>query len=247
MQYTNTSVWSLISSVFLESKIMNKLSLEIDHINYQFIAGVKSQLANLEQFSLAALDFLMMEHYQFSQRNTKFLANAETCTRKLNNPGVAEELQRNFKEEEHHAAIYKKALYEIDTDVVQRKEFLPTTAFFQTIAQLISGSASITLGAMYATETAAIFEHEVFRDISYAVISRREKPWPQSRLKHFHDMHLSGVEQGHKDGLGNFVDMAQAKDFQDIIAEEIRQGALQAIEAMRRWWQALLKQAQQMS
>ena len=70
---------------------------------------------------------------------------------------------------------------------------------------------------MYATETAAIFEHEVFRDISCEIIMRRQKNWEKSRLKAFHDMHLNGVEQGHKDGLGIFVGLAN-----DVFGDSIR-------------------------
>ncbi|HLB42361.1 MAG TPA: hypothetical protein VJN02_05860 [Gammaproteobacteria bacterium] len=141
----------------------------------------------------------MMEHYQFSSRNTGFLSTVVDTTKQLKEQGISEELQRNFNEEKNHAKIYKKSLSEIGTNVDKRIEFFPTTDFFNKISKLITSCPSATLGAMYATETAAIFEHEVFWDISHEVIKRREGIWEKSRLKAFHDLHLNGVEQGHID------------------------------------------------
>lgn len=224
--------------------IGTRLTNEIDHINYQFTSSVKDQLKDLKKFSDQALEWLMMEHYQFSSRNTGFLAAAVNTTKQFSDQAVSEELQRNFDEEKSHAEIYKKSLSEIGTDVDKRIEFIPTTEFFDGISKLIDTCPSCTLGAMYATETAAIFEHEVFLGISYEVISRREKNWEKSRLKLFHDMHLNGVEQGHKDGLGMFVDLANVE--QSIQKDQVITGAKQAINAMVTWWKALLKHAENM-
>lgn len=231
-----------------------KLTNAIDHTNYQFTSTVKDQLKDLKIFSDSALEWLMMEHYQFSSRNTGFLATAVNTTKQFKEKDVSEELQRNFNEERNHAAIYKKSLLEIGTNVDKRIEFFPTTDFFDNISKLIVACPSTTLGAMYATETAAIFEHEVFLDISYEIVNRREKIWVSSRLKAFHDMHLNGVEQGHKDGLGMFVDLAKEYDFdanekneeQLIRKEQVIIGANQAINTMVVWWKALLKQAENM-
>src|SRR5262249_31998660 len=104
-----------------------KLSSEIDHINYQFTSAVKNRLKNLNKFSDLALEWLMVEHYQFSSRNTGFLATAVNTTKQFNDQGISDELQRNFNEEKNHAAIYKKSLSEIGTDVDKRIEFYPTT------------------------------------------------------------------------------------------------------------------------
>ncbi|KTD10890.1 hypothetical protein Lgra_1856 [Legionella gratiana] len=232
---------------------MTQLTRIIDHINEQFTATVKSQLLNLKKFSEPALEWLMMEHYQFSSRNTGFLSTAADTTKLLQEQGVYEELQRNLDEEKNHAALYKRSLAEIGTDIDKRVEFLPTTKFFDTIAQLISTCPSSTLGAMYATETAAIFEHEVFLNISREVVNRRAKQWEKSRLKAFHDMHLNGVEQGHKDGLGQFVNCATEDNSSNTVSKKqvirkikVTHGANQAIEAMVEWWNALLTQAERM-
>jgi hypothetical protein len=217
------------------------LSREIDSINEQFTSSVKNRLQDLSRFSEAALEWLMMEHFQFSSRNTGFLSASVTNTMQFNDRGIAEELQRNFNEEKNHAKIYKKSLSEIGTDVEQRREFKPTTEFFNTLSTLISANPSKTLGTMYATETAAIFEHEVFWEISREVMRRRNMQWGGSRLKAFHDLHLNGVEQGHKDGLGLFVD---ADNHDEIENDKVRIGAMRAIAAMAAWWTALLAQAE---
>lgn len=102
------------------------------------VTSVKGQLLNLKKFSEPALEWLMMEHYQFSSRNTGFLSMAMDTTRLLQEQAVSEELQRNLDEEKNHAAIYKRSLAEIGTDIEKRVEFYPTTKFFDTIAQLIT-------------------------------------------------------------------------------------------------------------
>lgn len=214
-----------------------KLTSQIDEKNNKFILSVKKKLENLSLFSEASLEFLMMEHYQFSVKNTQFLAAAQATTQRFNLLELSAELQRNLNEEKGHAAIYKKSLLEIGTDVEKRAEFIATEHFFSIISDLVLHSPYITLGAMYATETAAIFEHEVFLEISHEVINRREKPWEKSRLKAFHDLHLNGVEQAHKDELGIFVD----QDDQDTAS--ILTGANQAIQAMDNWWKHLLAKA----
>ncbi len=145
-------------------------------------------------------------------------------------------------EEKNHAAIYKKSLMKIGTDVEKRQIFAATEGFFNQIEALINYCPATTLGAMYATETAAIFEHEVFWGISCELMQRRELKWEGSTLKAFHDLHLNGVEQHHKDGLGYFVDAHST----EIEKEKVFTGAMRAIGAMEEWWQALLTTAKGM-
>ena len=232
----------------MEDKL--KLTNHIDKKNNQFTSSVKNELNDLTQFSEQALEWLMMEHYQFSFNNTRFLHEAMLKTSQFKEAGVVLELQRNLEEEKSHAAIYKNALKEIGTNVETRLTFDPTRDFFAKIKILISACPSGTLGTMYATETAAIFEHEVFWRISRDVMNRRNLTWEKSRLKLFHDMHLSGVEQGHKDGLGVFVDMAHndhTVDENSIEESKVIAGAELAIDAMVAWWRAMLDQARKMS
>jgi hypothetical protein len=100
---------------------------------------------------------------------------------------------------------------------------------------------------MYATETAAIFEHEVFWAISHEVCARRGRDWETTTIKAFHDMHLDGVEQSHKDELGVFVDPPAAHQGDDtgepIDPAEVLAGAEQAVDAMTVWWKKLLEHA----
>ena len=217
--------------------VPTKLSATIDAKNLSFTNSMKSRLKALEKFADADLEWLMVEHYQFSARNPAFLATAASNTETLEDKAIALELHRNFNEEKSHAAMYRRALKDVGVDVEARVEFAPTSEFFEKVQGLLTGSPDCTVGAMYATETAAIFEHEVFWEISREVARRRGVTWEGSRLKHFHDMHLDGVEQSHKDGLADFVDRNPpgSKERADTSL-----GAIEAIEAMVRWWNALL-------
>jgi hypothetical protein len=220
----------------------------IDGENLRFTSRVKSHLSDLARFDLASLEWLMVEHYQFSNRNTTFLADAAKTAESFSTPGVTAELRRNLAEESGHARMYRRALLEIGIDTEQRKPFSPTAEFFETLSTLVAPEPSTMLGAMYATETAAIFEHEVFRDISREIMQRREIVWEGARLKYFHDMHLSGVEQSHKDELGVFLKIPLAAtgvgedaSINPVVAHE---GARSAILAMTKWWNSLLDNLQ---
>jgi hypothetical protein len=204
---------------------------------------VKDQLKNLDGISDDALEWLMLEHFQFSFSNPGFLATAATTTERLADEGVAIELQRNCNEEDGHAEIYKKGLSEIGTDTDKHVEFTPTTEFLGKIENLATAGPSHALGAIYATETAAIFEHEIFWDISHEVCKRRGIEWESTIIKGFHDMHLSGVEQSHKDELGVFLEPSGEggdRAGEPTKAAEILDGAGQAIDAMTIWWRALV-------
>ncbi len=110
----------------------------------------------------------MVEHYQFSYRNTKFLATAAEVAMAFDTDAVNKELERNCGEESGHAVMYKAALKDIGVDVEARKEFPSTSRFLEGVGDLCLRDPSVVLGMMFATETAAIFEHEVFRDVSKA-------------------------------------------------------------------------------
>ncbi len=225
-----------------------RLTTAIDERNDRFTSRVKAQLRDLSGLSDVALEWLMLEHFQFSVSNPGFLAAAATTTERLANRGVSAELRRNFQEESGHAAIYRKGLAEIGSDVARRVEFTPTTEFLDTIGRLTTAGASTALGALYATETAAIFEHEVFWAISREVCARRGYDWEPSTIKAFHDMHLDGVEQSHKDELGVFVDPSPTEptgggEGGPVDRAEVLAGAEQAIDAMTTWWNKLLAHA----
>lgn len=241
-----------MSQAFISTEIGSKTCIhsEIDRQNYVFINDVKAQLANLEPYTTAALEWLMLEHYQFSFRNTIFLATAAAVTESFDTDAIHKELLRNLAEENNHAAIYKAALKQIDIDVETRQEFKSTTIFLETIGRLSSGLPSSVLGTMFATETAAIFEHEVFKDVSEEVLRRRGLEAKGQQLVGFHDMHLSGVEQSHRNELGIFL---EGLEFDTVVERKLDRptidtsqavvGAEEAIAAMKSWWSDLLTEA----
>ncbi|MCL6300753.1 hypothetical protein ACFXN2_04645 [Streptomyces kronopolitis] len=225
-----------------------RLSVQIDAENDAFTDAVKGQLLqNLPEIDTAALEWLVMEHYQFSFANKELLQKAVDCTKKLADSGVSTELQRNVDEEDGHAPMYKKGMLQAGTDMDQRVEFLPTTRFLADVDALCAPNPSRALGSLYATETAAIFEHEVLYEICREICDRRGFTYEGSLIKRFHDIHLEdGVEQGHKDGLAAFVDLgpdAADGDGEPIDMDEVRKGALDAIRVMRVWWDALLNKS----
>lgn len=221
------------------------LIYDIDEQSDRFTTATRAAIGDPDTWSAEALAWLCMEHFQFSKQNPVFLKQAAHNTEQLPEPGISAELRRNFEEEKSHAQIYHRALADIGVDVETRREFAPTTQFLQQIAALVDADPSRTLGAMYATETAAIFEHEVFRDISVALIAKRNAGARGKRLIGFHDMHLAGVEQAHKDNLGVFLHPNDAthEAARGIDAAKVRDGADVAVRAMTAWWGELLSAA----
>jgi hypothetical protein len=216
----------------------------IDRKNYAFTSGVKERLRDLSRISEQGLEWLSMEHYQFSFANKDLLECAIASTAKLREQGVSAELRRNVAEEDGHAPMYKRGMLAVGTDFDTRKEFEPTTRFLERVKALTGPCPSRALGALYATETAAIFEHEVFFDICREICRRRNAVWEGSVIKAFHDLHLSGgVEQGHKDGLGIFLDREEEPGQgagEPIDKAKVLAGANEAIDVMQAWWTALV-------
>lgn len=229
--------------------MQNKLDLEktIDQWNEEFTNNARKPLQDLSKYSTESLEWLMMEHYQFSFANCQFLWNAAETTGAFDTDAVKNELIRNYKEESGHAALYKLALKKVGSDVDARPEFAPTTNFLKSIGEMCSLEPSAVLGFMFATETAAIFEHQVFLAVSEEVVARRNAGADGKPLLGFHQMHLDGVEQSHKDELGIFLRGVYA-DAEVVPAEGNRptihpQQALdagkKAIETMKAWWTEL--------
>ena len=242
------------ASIGVETESKACIHSEIDRQNYAFINYVKAQLADLQPYTTAALEWLILEHYQFSFRNTKFLATAAEVAESFDTEAIHKELLRNLAEENNHAAIYKTALKQIDLDVDTRKEFKSTTIFLDTIGRLSSGKPSYVLGTLFATETAAIFEHEVFKDVSEEVLRRRGLESSGQQLVGFHDMHLSGVEQSHRNELGVFLEglefdtiVQRQLDRPTIDTAQVLVGAEQAIASMKTWWSDLLTEVRAIS
>ena len=216
----------------------------IDRWNEEFTSNSRKPLRDLSQYSTEGLEWLMMEHYQFSFRNCEFLWNAAQTSGAFDTDAVKKELIRNYKEESGHAAMYKAALKKVGADVETREEFTPTTHFLDSVGELTKREPSLVLGAMFATETAAIFEHQVFRDVSEEVIARRGVGDLGAPLVAFHNLHLDGVEQSHKDELGIFLrDIYEAQPVVSaegnrptIYPRQALDGGRQAIDLMNDWW-----------
>ncbi len=230
-----------------------RLSERIDVVNDRFTNRVKATvLGKVPELDTEVLEWLVREHYQFSKTNVELLGIARDSTAKFANQGVTVELQRNMDEENGHAKMYREAMRRVGTDVDDHAEFGPTSRFFGRIRELSAGDPSRALGTLYATETAAIFEHQTFYDICREICRRRDIPYDGSLIKKFHDIHLDeGVEQGHKDGLAAFVDIAEpAPDGaagELVDSDAVERGAYQAIEAMEAWWAALLDEVDRRS
>ena len=226
-----------------------EISQAIDARNLAFTSEFKHRLRDLSTIPDEALEWLTMEHYQFSFANKGLLEMAIDSTERLAEKGVAEELRRNLAEEDGHAPWYKEGMRLAGTDFDERIEFGPTTTFLRQVADVAGGPSSRALGALYATETAAIFEHEVFYDVCREICDRRGVTWEGSRIKGFHDIHLDGgVEQGHKDGLAAFVDwqaQGAGSDGEPIARDEVLGGGFAAIDIMHTWWAALLEEISQ--
>jgi hypothetical protein len=239
----------------MSTESITDVTAVIDQKNQEFFDNAKTRLVDLSKYSTSALEWLMMEHFQFSYANVGFLADAVKATTAFDTTAVKKELIRNHGEESGHAAIYRDALKRIDVDLNTRVEFTPTTDFLKKIKILSSGEPSTVLGSMFATETAAIFEHQVFRDVSKEVIKRGHWSDQGDKLVWFHDMHLAGVEQSHRDELGIFLRglspeqtiATQEGDRPTIDVQQALKGAYQAIETMVVWWDAMLTKAQAMS
>lgn len=219
----------------------------IDAWNAEFTDNARKPLEDLSQYSTESLEWLMMEHYQFSFRNTVFLKDAAETAGAFDTDAIQKELIRNFNEENGHAAMYKAALKRVGSDVETRVEFAPTSRFLESVGSLCKREPSFVLGTMFATETAAIFEHQVFKAVSLEVVARRNAGVEGKPLVYFHQMHLDGVEQSHKDELGIFLRGVYAD--QPVVAKEgnrptlnpqqVLAGGKEAVELMTTWWNHL--------
>jgi hypothetical protein len=221
------------------------LSSKIDAENYKFSNAIKTELLlALSTLSDEKLEWLVMEHYQFSKANAELLVAALQRTVGLNER-VSVELRKNIEEEDGHAPMYKLGMLNIGTDMDHRVEFLPTSTFLSKMKDLASENPSRALGALYASETAAIFEHQVFDQICAQLAARRGYLYPGSVIQEFHDIHLrGGVEQGHKDGLATLIDsedneLCDQREQIDYVV--LYEGAIESIRSMQTWWNALLQ------
>lgn len=215
-----------------------------DTINQQyakFISQVKPHLENLEQSTIAGLEEIVIESYQFTVRNLQFLLDSANMTASLEDKNIEREFRHNLEEEQSHPELYKQALAQIGTHVETRKNFPPTTILFDTLDSIIKTSSSSALGAMYAMEGSAIFASEVCYKLCEEIATRRGIDWNTTALSQFHSAHLNEIEQSHRDDLGVFIDKAESSSSNhELNLQEILSSAIQAVEAISTWGKELL-------
>jgi len=196
---------------------------------------------SLSEYSPEKLQYYILEHSGFSRHNPTLLsAGAENsqCV------ALSAELQRNSDEEsgasgeESHFAIYTQGLREsfqlrVDEYVLSEE----TNRFLETMLDLCkSGSSSKICGVFYATEAGAIPELELVRDLTDFYSKSQQNCQPSEKLKYFFDLHLNGVEQEHKDGLGIFINQYEQHG---LNLSEIHEGFSDAVATMDTWWSEL--------
>lgn len=217
----------------MNSQINNeKTTAKINNKYAQFASQIRPRLLNLHQVSESDLEWIILEDFQFSSKNLDFLFTAAEMTKQLDEKGIEAELRENLHEEKTHAKIYQTALAEIGTDVTKHQEFMPTTYLFEKLNKLLNTSPSHALGAIYAMEGSALFGSEVFNAISSELVTRRGMDFDKTKLKSFHGLHLSGVEQAHRDDLGVFIDNAEKQTTSTLNIQHVWLGASDAIDAI---------------
>jgi len=159
-------------------------------------------------------------------------------------PALSAELRRNYEEEigspseASHFAVYNQGL--LESFGFRADEYIVSSAtnrFLKTLLNLVeSGTASSICGVFYATEASAIPELELICDITDLYSKRQDGCQKTKTLSNFFDLHLNGVEQGHKDGLGLFINQY---DKYNLNLSEIRTGFFAAVEAMKTRWTSL--------
>jgi heme oxygenase len=216
---------------------MKKMNLEMltskINLKYDTFANlIRPRLTDLHHISESDLEWIILEDFQFSSTNLHFLSLSAEMTDQLLEKGISSELRENLSEENTHAKIYQIALAEIGTDIAKHQEFIPSTQLFKNLENLIKLSPSHALGAIYAMEGSALFGSEVFNAISRELVTRRGIDYEKTKLKAFHKLHLSGVEQAHRDDLGAFIDAAEKQDTSTIKIADVWKGASGAIDAI---------------
>lgn len=195
------------------------------------------------------LKYLICEHSVFSRQNIIFLEQAARGT--TNIKPLSNELLRNLDEElgndeeygVHHFKLYRDSLQrETDIDLRVHQPSEATFAFIGKMLDLSSADTpEIVCGAVLAAEMAAVPELQLMRNI----VERHCHQISQCEidcdggLAFFYEMHLSGVEQAHRDGLATFLSCHE--DY-GLDAELLVEGFDRAAVAMSVWWDQLSQQ-----
>jgi hypothetical protein len=148
----------------------------------------------------------------------------------------------NYHEEKDHSQIYRRGLLEHRVYVEERVPFPATDQFLDSLMTLIESSPAHALGALYATESAALLEHQIFNELSRKLSSERHIQYESSVLAGFHGLHLAGVEEAHARELRAFLQQRHS----ELVPELLFDGARKAVESMNVWWKAMFARIQTM-
>lgn len=212
-----------------------------------FTGKVNKRFGEFTKFSTESLEWLIYEHYQFSKRSCGFLISAAKSSEEFDTDAVNKELQRNIGEESDHVNIYRAALAKMGCDVNNRKKCPATDDFLDEFGKLFTSDSSFALGAIYVSEATAIFELTLLRAAAKEFIARRGLADKSADLIAFYDMHLTGVEQSHRDELGIFLrgvppnePLCPRKGERPTVKpDRALSGGRNAVELMERWWHSL--------
>lgn len=226
------------------------LAREIDAYCDHLTDRVAAKLTDYGGLSDAQLERIVLEAQQVSIYNPPILAKAVEYAGAFAEPGIRQELQRNLEEEQGHHLLYAKGLAAIGTDVEARTPWPASDALFARVFELMDRSPSAMLGSMYASEAIALFESETLREIARTLLRRRglRDDHEGRRVIAFHDLHLGGVEQGHKDGLGVFLRSDRATEGEaSVDPSEVWIGAKETLDAIYTWWTHLVPGLEQLT
>lgn len=212
-----------------------------------FTERTAKSFGQLTKFSTESLEWLMMEQYQLSERSCEFLSVAAKSAEDFDTGAVKKELCRVLEEESDHVNIYRAALAKIGCDVNNREKYFATDNFLDEFGKLLTSDSSFALGAIYVSEATAIFELTLLRAAAKEFVARRGLVDESGDLIAFYDMHLTGVEQSHRDELGIFlrgvplneVLCSEKGERPTIVPDRALSGGRNAVKLMEQWWDCL--------
>lgn len=165
-------------------------------------------------------------------------------------PRLCAELTRNLDEElgmadgsPHYTLLSRGLRASFALDVDTQGASPGTRRHIETLHGLLAArSVGFVCGVFYATEAAALREVRFLRELTDAYARRVGSPdrGESADLARYYDMHLGGVEQGHIDGVAEFVDLC---DRHGMTNDDISDGFMATVRAMRAWWQSLTQAA----
>lgn len=223
--------------------MVNKLEAHTVNQMVESLFKKISEMLDISSLTEDQLIYILKEHTVFSKQNTIFLEQGMLRAQEIEE--LSAELKRNLDEEigldedhgEHHYLLYVDGIRkDLQLDTANHTPSHATCAFIGSMLDLsTSYSVSKICGAIYASESVAIPELEIMKDITQRY-AEKSGATSLKRLNHFYDMHLSGVEQAHRDGLSEIVFDYKRNGMKP---DEIMEGFEGAINSMLVWWESI--------